>query len=167
MMLDLARLARHMTMPHWRVRRAFPARSFQAIEQAIKQAETAHGGEIRFVVEGALDGLPLLRNQAARERALDVFSLLRLWDTEQRNGVLIYLLLADRHVEIVADRGAHSKVGPDDWGLVCQGMEALFRNGEYEQGALTGIRAVAQHLVRHFPPSPRSCNALPDEPVIL
>lgn len=167
MTIDIARIARHMTMPRWRVRRAFPARALQAIEQAIKHAEAAHGGEIRFVVEGALDGLPLLHGQTAQERALDVFSMLRLWDTEHRNGVLIYLLLADRRVEIVADRGVHAKVGSHHWNTLCQGMETLFRSGEFESGALIGIDAVARHLGLHFPGHLGSRNELSDSPVML
>ena len=102
-------------MTPWQVKRAFPSQTLIAIEQAIKTSETAHTGEIRFVVEGALDGSLLFKGQSARERAIDVFSQLRLWDTEHNNGVLIYLLLADRDVEIVADRGIHSKMGSNEW----------------------------------------------------
>ena len=95
----------------WRVNRAFPGDTLTAIDRAIKASEATHRGEIRFAVEGALDIAPLLRGQTARERAIDVFSQLRIWDTEHNNGVLIYLLLADRDVEIVADRGIDAKVG--------------------------------------------------------
>ncbi len=137
-----------------------------AIEAAIRASESAHQGQIRFVVEAALDGVPLLRAQSARDRAIDVFSLLRVWDTDHNNGVLIYLLLADRDVEIVADRGISSRVG-QDWERICRDMERAFREGQFEQGVLDGIRAVGAHLARHYPSQGRSPNELPDSPVVL
>lgn len=167
MAVDLARIVRHMATPKWRVRRAFPLKTLMAIEQAVQRAEATHAGEIRLAVEGALDGTPLLRGQSARERAIDVFSHLRLWDTADRTGVLIYLLLADRRVEIVADRGIHARVGPEGWGQVCRNLEAALRQGDYEGGAIACIEAVARHLDKHFPGSHRRGNELPNAPVIL
>ena len=122
-----------------RVRRAFPARALANIEQAIKASEATHAGQIRFVVEGALDGAPLLRNQSARARALDVFSHLRIWDTAHNNGVLIYLLLADRDVEILADRGIDALVSTAEWRNICDRMEDKFRRGNFETGVVEGI----------------------------
>ncbi|MGK2913568.1 MAG: TPM domain-containing protein [Porticoccaceae bacterium] len=104
-----------MRMTLWQVEQAFPGETLIAIEQAIKASENAHVGEIRFAVEGALDGPPLFKGQSARERAIGVFSQLRVLDTEHNNGVLIYPLLADRDVEIVADRGIDAKVGAQEW----------------------------------------------------
>jgi uncharacterized membrane protein len=118
-------------------------------------------------VEGALEMAPLLGNQPARERAIDVFSMLRVWDTAQNNGVLIYLLLADRDFEIVADRGIDSKVGYAEWKRICTTMEAEFRGNDFEHGILLGIAAVTEHLVRHFPASGVRRNELPDKPVVL
>ena len=149
------------------VNRAFPRKTLLAIEQAIKASETAHAGEIRFAVEGALDGTPLYRGQSARARALEVFSLLRVWDTEHNNGVLIYVLLADRDVEVVADRGIHAKVGSHEWEKICRTMETAFRQAKYEWGAVSGIEAVTQHLAQHFPAVGGERNELPDRPVIL
>lgn len=154
-------------MTDWRVNRDFPRQTLIAIEQAIKASETAHVGEIRFVVEGALDDTPLFKGQSARERAIDVFSQLRIWDTEHNNGVLIYLLLADRDVEIVADRGIHAKVGPPEWEQICCKMEAAFRQENYEEGVVTGIQAVTRHLVEHFPAHGHDRDELPDKPVVL
>ena len=154
-------------MTRWQVNRVFPRRSLTAVEQAIKASEAAHVGEIRFVVEGALDGTPLFNGQSARERAIDVFSQLRMWDTEHNNGVLIYLLLADRDVEIVADRGIHAKVGSGEWETICRKMEAAFKKANYEGGVVSGIQAVTQHLVKHFPASGAGQNELPDKPVVL
>jgi len=154
-------------MTHWQVNRAFPSHTLDAIERAIKASETAHAGEIRFVVEGALDGKPLFTGQSASERAIDVFSQLRIWDTDHNNGVLIYLLLADRDVEIVADRGIHSKVGSREWEAICRDMETAFKKADYRDGVVGGIQAVTRHLMKHFPASGVSRNELPDEPVVL
>jgi len=151
----------------WRVNRAFPGDTLAAIDRAIKASEAAHRGEIRFAVEGALHIDPLLRGQTARERAIDVFSHLRVWDTERNNGVLIYLLLADRDVEIVADRGIHEKVGGQEWERICRNMEAAFRQADYEGGVIGGIREVTRHLAEHFPPVGDDRNELPDKPVVL
>ena len=166
-MNKFSRIVSHMMTTSGQVNRAFPAKSMKAIEQAIKAAEVGHAGEIRFVVEGALDGLPLVKGQSARERAIELFSLLRIWDTEHNSGVLIYLLLADRRVEIVADRGIHARVGSGGWEALCRDMEASFRSAQFEQGAVACIEAVAQHLARHFPSHGHALNELPDTPVVL
>jgi uncharacterized membrane protein len=138
-----------------------------AIEAAIKACEATHSGQVRFVVEGALDGKPLFRNQPARERALDIFSELRIWDTAHNNGVLIYLLLADRDVEIVVDRGIDAKVGTAGWEKICAAMEVDFRARNFEGGAIKGIAAVSRELAAHFPRSGGGVNELPDAPVVI
>jgi len=162
-----SRIVSHMTTTSGQVSRAFSAKSMTAIEQAIKAAEVGHAGEIRFVVEGALDGLPLVKGQSARERAIEVFSRLSIWDTEHNSGVLVYVLMADRRVEIVADRGIHARVGTGGWEALCRDMEASFRSAQYEQGAVACIKSVAQHLARHFPSHCHAQNELPDAPVVL
>jgi uncharacterized membrane protein len=166
MALDLARIARHMTSTDRRLRRAFPASSLEAIEQTIRECEQSCDAEIRFVVEGALDGLPLLRGQSARERAIEVFSRLRVWDTEHNNGVLIYVLLADRRIEIVADRWVDAAVGACGWEAPRLSMESAFRGGEYERGAIACIRDVARHAPRRLPRSAPADNELPDAPSV-
>jgi hypothetical protein len=165
--MSMERIARHLMATKWMVKRAFPGDALVAIDRVIKASEATHRGEIRFAVEGSLQIEPLLRGQTARERAIDVFSQLRIWDTERNNGVLIYLLLADRDVEIVADRGIHEKVGAQEWEGICRRMEAAFRQADFEGGVVRGIREVTQHLARHFPPSGDDRNELPDKPVIL
>ncbi|MBI3286369.1 MAG: TPM domain-containing protein [Burkholderiales bacterium] len=166
-MLSIQRTLRHLMATRWQLRRAFPQASLDAIEQEIRTCEAMHTGEIRFAIEEALSGLPLYANQSARERAIDVFSHLRIWDTEHRNGVLIYLLFADRSVEIVADRGVHAKTGAPEWERICRKMESAFRAKQYEQGALDGIREVNRLLKQHFPANGADSNELPDKVVIL
>ena len=165
--MSLSRISRHLLANRARVHRAFSRQAMTAIEQAITASEATHAGQIRFVVEGALDGTPLFRNQSARDRAIDVFAQQRIWDTEQNNGVLIYLLLADRDVEIVVDRGIDRHVGPAGWEAICHMMEAHFRAGRFEQGVIAGIEAVTAHLARHFPGDDKDVNELPDAPVVL
>ena len=165
--MNIRRVIRNLFMPPWRVRLAFPTRTLRAIEAAIREAEATHAGEIRFAVESGLPLFPLLRGQSARERAVEVFSELKVWDTESNNGVLIYLLLADRDVEIVADRGIHTRVGTDGWEKICREIEALFRQGKFEEGMLGGIRAISIHLARHYPPQKKDRNELDDRSVVL
>ena len=149
--MDIKRVGKHLMLNRARVRRAMRAGALERIEAAIKNSEATHTGQIRFAVEGALEMGPLLGNQPARERAIDVFSMLRVWDTAQNNGVLIYLLLADRDFEIVADRGIDAKVGYAGWKKICTQMEAEFRGQDFERGIMLGIAAVTAHLARHFP----------------
>jgi uncharacterized membrane protein len=165
--MGIKRIGRHLLQHRWRERRDFPPRVLTAIEQAIKAGEATHSGQIRFVVEGALDGAPLFRNQPARERALDIFSHLRIWDTAHNNGVLIYLLLADRDVEIVADRGIDAKIGAAGWEKICVEMETEFRAGKFESGVTKGIEAVSRLLAAHFPATGAGRNELPDAPVVM
>ena len=165
--MNLRRLTKHLLSSHWRVRRAFPPASLEAIGAAIQAAEQGHDGEIRFAVEGALDPWALLRGQTPRERAIEVFANLHVWDTHHNNGILIYVLLADRAVEIVADRGIHADEAPATWEAICKQIEAACGRGDYEAGARAGIEAVANVLRRHFPRPDLHGNELPDEPVLL
>ena len=165
--MTFARILKHLTMPAWRRNQLLPATSLTRIEQAISAAERQHRGEIRFAVESALDLMPLLRGISARERAIEIFANLRVWDTEENNGVLIYLLLADRDVEIVADRGIHANVGAAGWEDICSKMEAQFRAGLFEQGVLDGIALVSALVARHFPGPDRRGDELSDKPVLL
>jgi hypothetical protein len=166
--VNFARILRHLAAGRMALRRLFPASALVAIEQAIESSEISHGGEIRFAAESGLHLLPLLKDQPARERAIEVFSQLGVWDTEHNNGVLIYLLVADRDVEIVADRGINMKVGREKWELICREMEGAFRQGKFESGVIAGIRAVGAHLREHFPSEQsKQQNELADRPVIL
>jgi uncharacterized membrane protein len=165
--MGIGRISKHLLHHRWRLRRYFPPNVLAAIEQAIKAGEATHSGQVRFVVEGALDGAPLFHDQSARERALDIFSQLRIWDTAHNNGVLIYLLLADRNVEIVADRGIDDKVGAAGWEKICAAMETDFRAGNFERGVIKGIEAVSREMAAHFPRRGGGPNELPDAPVVI
>ncbi len=161
------RWIRHLWLDDLAVRRDFPRPVLSAIERAIATQEKRHRGELRFVVEGGLPLAPLLSGRTARERAIDVFSRLRVWDTEDNAGVLIYLLLADRRVEIVADRGIHARVGSAAWDAICGEMQSAFAAGRFEAGAILGIEAISDLLAAHFPPGEDNPNELPDTPVVL
>jgi uncharacterized membrane protein len=163
--MNIKRLLRHFLMTRWYVHSVFPAHTLHAIEQAVRQAEFTHGGEIRFAVEGELSTAELFANLPPRERALQVFSQLRVWDTAQNNGVLIYVLLADHDVEIVADRGFVGRVSNEEWAAICHRMEEAFKRRDFERGAIEGIAAISALVARHFPSIDR--NELPDKPVLL
>ena len=165
--MDIKRIVKHLLMTDGQIKRAFPAGAMHQIEAAIKASEGTHAGEIRFAVEGGLDGSPLFNGQSARDRAVELFSQLRVWDTQDNTGVLIYLLLADRAVEIVADRGIHAKVDAQAWSTVCRQMEAAFRQSDFEAGVLAGVQAVTAHLAKHFPAAGHNRNELPDKPVVF
>ncbi len=151
-MVNIKRWFKHVFMPPWAWRRAFLQATLDAIEAAIRTSETTHGGEIRFAIENSLAASWLWRGMRGRERAISVFSELRVWDTEHNSGVLIYLLLADHDIEIVADRGIAARVRSAAWETVAQAMEAAFRQGDFERGALEGIRQIDALLAAHFPP---------------
>jgi uncharacterized membrane protein len=169
--MRIARLIRHATATHWRTRMLFPAATLDAIEQAIARAEKIHAGEIRFAIETGLTPLHILNGMTPRTRALEVFGYLGVWDTEHNNGVLIYVQLADRAVEIIADRGFHGRVSLAEWEVVCRLMEEHYRAGRFGIGSIAGVDAIAELLTRHFPPNlerpARSHNQLPDRPTLL
>jgi uncharacterized membrane protein len=161
------RLIRHLLTPLWLVRRKFPPPLMAQIERRIGEVERSHPGELRFVVEHALEVGDLLSGLTARERALEVFGLLRVWDTEHNNGMLIYVLHAEHAVEIVADRGLSRRVVQADWDALCRQVEAQFRGGRFDAGALAAIDGAAQLLERHFPARLDGRNDLPDQPLLL
>lgn len=163
----IKRLLRHTLTPPWRVRQVFPARVMHAITTAIHQCETHHRGEIRFAVEASLDVPALLRKQTARERAIAAFAQLGVWDTEHNNGVLIYVLLADHDVEIIADRGINRHVGREAWETICREMELDLRQQRFQEAILHGVSAISAHLAHHYPGQGEKINELPDQPVIL
>jgi uncharacterized membrane protein len=163
--MSTTRALRHLATPAWVVSSAFPKDALAKIEEAIAATERIHGGEIRFAVEGNLSARELWRGETARERALEVFAQLGVWDTEANNGVLIYVLWADHDVEIVADRGFNGKVTHEEWAEVCKDMEAKFRAKDPTGAILEGVREVGALIAKHFPATDR--NELPDRPIVL
>jgi uncharacterized membrane protein len=165
--MDLRRIARHVLQTRRGLRRAFPAATLDAIERAVHAGEQGHAGEVRFAIEAELGWPALLRDQSPRDRALEVFSALRVWDTESNGGVLIYVLMADRAVEIVADRGIGRHVPEAAWTDICGRMRQRFAAGAFEAGALEGIAAVNRLLADHLPATGPRPPGLPDRPAVL
>jgi uncharacterized membrane protein YgcG len=161
------RLLRHLFATRLGARRRFTDAVLADIETAIHDVESRHSGEVRFVVETALDPLDVLRGLTPRERGAQVFSHLRVWDTQNNNGVLIYVLLADRDVEILADRGIAERVPQAEWEQVCHEIEEHYRAGRFGQGSVAGIQHVGRLLARHFPGSSGDPDELPNQPVLL
>jgi uncharacterized membrane protein len=166
-MVNFKRWLKHVFMLPWAWRRAFPPATLDAIETAIRASETTHDGEIRFAIENSLPSTLVWRGMSGRERAIETFSNLRVWDTEHNSGVLVYLLLADHDIEIVADRGIAARVDATAWEAVAQAMEAAFRQGEFERGVLAGISQIGALLAEHFPPSGDNPDELANRPVIV
>ena len=158
----------HLFLDHFALRRAFPRAALAAIGGAVAQQEKRHRGQLLVALEGGLPLPALLAGRSARERAIEQFARLRVWDTEDNAGVLIYLLLADRRVEIVADRGIHARVGDVAWETICGAMQQEFAAGRFEAGVLTGLSSVSDLLAQHFPvQASGNPNELPDAPVVL
>jgi len=165
--MKLVRLLKHWMLPGWRQRRIFSAPVLAAMETAIGQTERTHRGEIRFVVEKALKSRDILAGKTARQRAEEVFTLIGVDQTDEKTGVLIYVLLADGAVEIIADEGIDSKVGSTRWWELCRAMESAYRQKRHAEGSVRCIQVVADHLSRHFPARESNPNELPDRPILM
>ena len=162
------RWIRHIFLDHFTLLGAIPRATLAAIERAVAGQEKRHRGELRVAIEGGLPIQALVAGRTARERALEHFTRLRVWDTEDNAGVLIYLLLADRRVEIVADRGIHARVGAAAWETICGAMQREFAAGRFEAGMLAGLSSVSDLLAQHFPAKAGNTpNELPDAPVVV
>jgi uncharacterized membrane protein len=161
------RLLRHLCTTAARTRVLFSPAVLAQIEAAIGAAEAQHSGEIRFAVETALPLAALWHNVTARARAVQVFAHLRIWDTHANNGVLIYVLRADRAVEILADRGISARVSEAEWQAVCREVETQYRAGRYGDGSSAAVAGVARLLGQHFPGGGSGANELPNQPILL
>jgi uncharacterized membrane protein len=161
------RLLRHLFAPS--AQRLFPAATMERITHAVAEGERRHTGQLCFAVEPALHWRAILSGTSPRQAAEDAFSRLRVWDTEANNGVLLYLLLAERRIEIVADRGLRAVVGDDHWRGICARMEGGLRNGDAEAAVIGAIGAISDLLAHAFPAGAdrTSGNELPDQPRIL
>ena len=167
--MDWGRWFRHVFATRRKALAAFPRPTLDAIEAAITASEKLHSAEIRFAIEGSLEPHEVWHGKPPRARALEVFAALGVWDTDANNGVLIYVLFADKDVEIVADRAYNTRVTADEWSGICRAMERLFKAGDFEAGALEGVRRVGELLATHFPPLPdgRDEDELPNRPAML
>ncbi|MDE2402345.1 MAG: TPM domain-containing protein [Burkholderiales bacterium] len=163
------RWARHFWMDQGHARRQLSPAGLRQLEERVRASEARHTGELRLCVEGGLHWQALWQGQTARTRALDMFSALRVWDTEHNNGVLIYLLLADHHIEILADRGIMNRVAPQAWSAIAKHLSATLRAGQFEQGLNEAVDAVTDLLVTHFPADAAvgHPNELPDQVVVI
>lgn len=165
--MRLRRIARHWLASLKPARKLMPAAALAQIEHEIELAERTHAGEIRVAVETAL-ALPLLWHKVdARSRALQVFASLGIWDTKHNNGVLIYVLLADRAVEIIADRGIAEHIPAAEWQALCDEVSERFRQGDPTAGCCVAVQSVGRRLARFFPASDGEGNELPNQPVLL
>lgn len=163
----IRRFFRHLWSGYWQASRTFPQTLRSRLAAAISRAETGHAGEICFVIEASLKPSQLWQGLPARQRALDLFSKLRLWDTEQNSGLLIYLLLADRAVEIVADRGlVRDEIG-QAWPDLLRDLQQALSVGDFEAGCLAAIDRAGQVLRQHFPAVGPDTNELPDQVPLL
>lgn len=163
----IKRLFKHLLSWPGVVRRYFPKDSMLAIENAIAASEKTHFGEICFVVESNLHVFDILKKKSAKKRAIEVFSQFHVWDTAQNNGVLIYLLLADRDFEILADRGIHVHIGSEGWEQISYEMKRHFKHGDFELGVLHGIAKITEHLNKHFPSASENVNELSNAPIVI
>jgi uncharacterized membrane protein len=161
------RFFRHVFSGPWQVNCHFTPQGLRNIEQAITASERKHAGEIRFVVEAGLHPYEIVFKKTPRKRAIELFGRLNIWDTEHNNGVLIYLLLADHDVEIVADRGIDRHVHYAGWDAICRDMETAFKKGQFEAGVLQGIAEISALLQAHYPSSGTSKNEVSNKPLIL
>jgi uncharacterized membrane protein len=163
----IKRFFRHVWMSPIILARRFPQATLDTIEQAVAAGEKTHRGQVRFAVEAELTTSQLWADVSSRERAIDVFSLLRVWDTEENNGVLIYVLLADHKVEIIADRGIHRHVGPARWQAICKEIELHYRRGDFASGSVAGIEKISVELAHYYPAREGQKNEQSNRPVVL
>ena len=167
-MVKLSRWLKHAFMPPWRWRISFPAQVLNDIEKAVRHSEMQHRGELRFAIENSLSPGCVWHGMTARCRAVEVFSNLRVWDTEENSGVLIYIQLADREVHILADRGVSKLVEQHEWDRIAKLIQAEFSLGNFRQGSLQGIIEITSLLATHFPAnSNTNINELSNKPVII
>lgn len=166
-MTRLQRIIKNMFTLPYHARQVFSEHILHDLENTIRESEKLHRGEIRLVVEHGLDVWDVINGLTARERAIDLFSHMRVWDTEENTGVLIYILFSEHQIEIIADRGIHRRVEEGYWQALCQEMENAFRTGHYREGTLRAIEDLTQTLKRYFPATLENTNELPNAPLVM
>lgn len=164
----IRRLFRHLFITEFYRKRVFPKSSLNKIEATITEIESKHRGDVFFVVENALSVRSITEGKTARQRAIEVFAEYGVWDTEKNTGILLYLLMADKDIEIIADRGINAKVNQATWEAICQTIESAFKEGEFESGVVDGLKAMGALLDEHFPSAEQhNPNELSNKPVFL
>ena len=163
----MRRLIKNVITTDLSVRRAFPPATLAEIESLVRESESKHNGQIRVAVEGGMPLSLLVKGRSARDRAVQLFAELGVWDTEQNCGVLIYLLMSERQIEIVADRGVSKVVTPERWLAICSLIEKNFKSSHYLEGVRDAIEATTEILAEHFPPHGPSPDELSNRPIML
>ncbi|MBP6346300.1 TPM domain-containing protein [Neisseriaceae bacterium CLB008] len=165
-MNKIMRWCRHLVTPTWRVRQLFPETLLREIEAGISASEQQHQGQLRFVIESSFNAAAIFSGMTPRERALEWFGSLRVWDTEHNSGVLVYISMADHAIEVIADRGINRQVDPQAWAEVCALIQAKFAQKAYADGLTEGLAAINALLLAHLPRDTPLVNELADEVVL-
>ena len=167
--MDWSRALRHLASTHRGAHKLFTDETMARLQQAISAGESTHRGEVRLIVESALPLRKIRRGMSTRQRALDLFGTFRVWDTEENNGVLLYINVADRKIEIVADRAAARRIGDPHWQSVAGIAQRAFKEGAFERGIGDALASIHRALAKAFPPDANHerRNELSDAPVVL
>lgn len=166
-MNKFSRALRHLCTTRYSGKKAFPCATLTAIQQAIADGESLHRAEIRLIVEPSLELSEIFAGVSSRQRAHELFSQYRIWDTEENAGILIYIELADHQVEIVADRGIAGLIPNHHWHAICKTMTEGFAQGKYHDSVLQGLQQLNAVLQEHFPEQDRQANQLSNKPILL
>lgn len=162
----LPRIWRHWVNPRQRVSKYFPALALQQLTEQITLSEQRHTGQLRFVIESSLDTANLCHQTTARQRAQYWFGNLGIWDTAEKSGILVYVLFADRAVEIIADRGINTCVSMVHWQQICNRITQAFQHQRYMDGLTVGLDELTELLVQYFPRTHAGTNELADEVIL-
>jgi uncharacterized membrane protein len=163
----MSRMLRHLSVSRRAVRKAFGPEAAYQIQELVREREALHAGEIMVVIEATLQPREIFFGKSGRERALEIFSERRVWDTERNNGVLLYVLFADRDIEILADRGIARVVPDSEWQRICALVEGRFKEGEFVAGVKVAVGEISARLAEHFPETGARANELSNRPVLI
>ena len=166
-MVNCSRLKKHLFTTSAAGHETFPRLTLKAIEAVITDGERRHRAEVRLIIEHALPWKEILRDTSARQRAMDLFARYRVWDTEENCGVLVYINLADRKVEIVADRAVARLIVQEEWDAVCRTMTEGFAREAFRDSTAAAIEQLNTLLQEHYPARGAHPNQLANHPILL
>ena len=166
-MSTISRFFRHIFTTRASAKRAFPPETLKVIEDVVAEGETRHRAEVRVVVESSLSGADVLAKVTPRQRAIVLFSQFGIWDTEENCGVLVYVNMADRKVEIVADRDVSRRISSEEWDAICHTMTDNFAKGEFRNSTISAVKQLNALLEKHYPDVGVVNNQLPNQPIVL